>query len=111
MQIVTPCFEGMVDRNFHRLYDFASQGKYFRLTFGGHETAHTAFNGTGEGGHKIFVVIKFERNAFDGFFVGIGYGEQQHGSKVHVGLIHGNGLEVEFNGAILNGNTAVYGFY
>ena len=101
----------MVYGNFNRFNDFTSKGENFRLTFGGYESANTAFDGAGEGGHKVFVVKEFERHAFNGFFIRVGNGEQQHRAEIHIGLVHGNGLKIELDGAILNGNTAVYGFY
>src|SRR4051812_5943200 len=100
----------MINLVFYKLYNFLSQAEDLSLSLGSYKRSYAAFNGSGEGLHKVTVADKFKGHPFYGFFICILYGIQQHTFKIYIGLVGGNRLELQFNGAVLYADTFSHHF-
>jgi len=58
-QVITPVFKGMINFILHVRNDFLSQGKNFRLAFGGHESAYRSFHCSYKSLHQVAISEKF----------------------------------------------------
>src|SRR5580698_10096295 len=109
--MIAPFFQRVIDLIFDKFDDLPAQPEDLGLAFGSYEGTDATLDGTGKRLHEIAFGNEFEGYSLDGLILSILDRIQQHTFEIDIGLVRGDGLEFELDGAVLDRDLFVHHFY